>query len=606
MVPSVIVIMLVLIPAIMATIGVVREVETGSIANFRSTPISKFEFLLGKQVPYVVVGMLTFIIMVLMAFVVFHVPVKGSFGALALGALLYVFSTCGFGQLVSTFTRTQVAAVFATTVIAIIPTVNFSGLLVPVSSLTGQGRLIGLMFPAAWFQPISVGTFTKGLAFLISGSMRSSLRSSRPATSLPLIYSCGSRRAEMSATSQAADAPEQATPHAVTKPKRPGSNRFAKLRLHLANIYRLMIKELRSFRSDPIMLLLVAYSFTFAIYAAATGASTEATNLSVGIVDEDHSDLSRRIADGLTPPTFKPAVQIAATETDAAMNSQRFLFVIEIPPKFQADILAGRQPTVQIDVDATASAQAFNGMTYIQNVINNYVTQFISGREGLPGAPVKVVTQAKFNPNFKSSWFTSVMQIISNLTMITVILTGAALIREREQGTVEHLLVMPVVPAEIMLSKILANGIVIVLATALSLTLVVAVVAASADRRIASAFPGRRLLLCVHGRSAWHCSRHRRFHDGPVRSAVNPGVAGDDAAFRKHDAAGKHAGLAAVPHEGDQPDAALRDFRPGCALSRRGFLHCLAGDFSDDRHRRCLFRLCALSFPPRHFQRLSP
>ena len=165
MVPSVIVIMLVLIPAIMATIGIVREVETGSIANFRSTPISKFEFLLGKQFPYVVVGMLTFILLVLMALVVFHVPVKGSFGALALGALLYVFSTCGFGQLVSTFTRTQVAAVFATSVISIIPTVNFSGLLVPVSSLTGAGRAIGLMFPMAWFQPISVGTFTKGLTY---------------------------------------------------------------------------------------------------------------------------------------------------------------------------------------------------------------------------------------------------------------------------------------------------------------------------------------------------------------------------------------------------------------------------------------------------------
>jgi ribosome-dependent ATPase len=103
--------------------------------------------------------------LVLMAYFIFHVPVKGSFGALALGTLIYVFSTCGFGQLVSTFTRTQVAAVFATTVIAIIPTVNFSGLLVPVSSLTGQGRLIGLMFPMAWFQPISVGTFTKGLGF---------------------------------------------------------------------------------------------------------------------------------------------------------------------------------------------------------------------------------------------------------------------------------------------------------------------------------------------------------------------------------------------------------------------------------------------------------
>ena len=165
MVPSVLVIILVLIPAIMATIGVVREKETGAIANFWSTPISKFEFLLGKQFPHVVVGMLAFILMVLMAFVVFHVPVKGSFGALAIGALLYVFSTCGFGQLVSTFTRTQVAAVIATTVLSIIPVVNFSGLLVPVSSLTGTGRLIGLLFPAAWFQPISVGTFTKGLGY---------------------------------------------------------------------------------------------------------------------------------------------------------------------------------------------------------------------------------------------------------------------------------------------------------------------------------------------------------------------------------------------------------------------------------------------------------
>jgi len=277
----------------------------------------------------------------------------------------------------------------------------------------------------------------------------------------------------MSLASQAADARQQGSPHALTKAKRPGSNRLGKLALHLANIYRLVIKELRSIRSDPIMLVLVAYSFTIAIYAAATGASTEATNLSVGIVDEDQSDLSHRIADGLTPPTFRSVVQITATEMDAAMDSQRFLFVIEFPPRFQQDILAGRQPTVQINIDATASAQAFNGMTYIQNVILTYVTTFVSGREGFSGAPVNVVTRAKFNPNFKSSWFTAVMQIISNLTMITVVLTGAALIREREQGTVEHLLVMPVVPAEIMLSKILANGMVILLATALSLAFVV-------------------------------------------------------------------------------------------------------------------------------------
>jgi ABC-2 type transport system permease protein len=221
------------------------------------------------------------------------------------------------------------------------------------------------------------------------------------------------------------------------------------------------------------MLALVAYSFTIAIYAVATGASTEATNLSIAIVDEDHSDLSRRIADGFTPPTFQPAVQILANDIDPSMNSQRFILVVEIPPRFQSDILSGRQPSVQVNVDATAVAQAFNAKTYTQNVITNYVAQFVTGREGLMETPVKVVTRAKFNPNLKSSWFTSVMQVINNLTMLTVILTGAALIREREQGTVEHLLVMPVAPAEIMLSKILANGTVILAAAGLSLLLVV-------------------------------------------------------------------------------------------------------------------------------------
>ena len=165
MVPSVIMIMLFVTPSVMATIAVVREKEAGSIANFRSTPISKLEFLLGKQLPFVVVGMAIFALLVLMSFFIFHVPVTGSFGALTLGALLYVLSTSAFGLLVSTFTRTQVGAVFTGAVVSIIPTANFSGLLVPVSTLTGLARAMGLAFPGAWFQPISVGTFTKGLSY---------------------------------------------------------------------------------------------------------------------------------------------------------------------------------------------------------------------------------------------------------------------------------------------------------------------------------------------------------------------------------------------------------------------------------------------------------
>ncbi|WP_186418722.1 ribosome-associated ATPase/putative transporter RbbA [Bosea sp. CS1GBMeth4] len=163
MVPSVIMLMLIVIPAIMSAIGVVREKETGSIANFRSTPISRFEFLFGKQLPYIAVAMGSFATLVLIALVVFAVPVKGSAWVLALATLLYVSATTGFGQLVSSFTRTQVSAVFATAILSIIPAVNFSGLMVPVASLSGGGRIIGMSLPPAWYQPVSVGVFTKGL-----------------------------------------------------------------------------------------------------------------------------------------------------------------------------------------------------------------------------------------------------------------------------------------------------------------------------------------------------------------------------------------------------------------------------------------------------------
>lgn len=164
-IPGVIMLMLVLIPAMMTAVGVVREKETGSIANFRSTPVTRLEFLVGKQTPYLVIAFVSFLSLMGLSLALFGVPVKGSLPALLLGVVLYVLATTGFGLLVSSFTRTQVAAIFATAVISIIPSVNFSGLLTPVASLSGSGRLLGLAFPAAWFQQISVGTFTKGLGF---------------------------------------------------------------------------------------------------------------------------------------------------------------------------------------------------------------------------------------------------------------------------------------------------------------------------------------------------------------------------------------------------------------------------------------------------------
>jgi ABC-2 type transport system permease protein len=246
------------------------------------------------------------------------------------------------------------------------------------------------------------------------------------------------------------------------------------LKDHVLNIFRLVIKELRSIRSDPTMLVLVVYAFTISVNTVATGAVTEATNLSVGIVDEDGSDLSRQLAEGLVRPTFQPPVHITASQIDQKMDRGELLFVVEIPPNFQANILTKRKTELQIDVDATAVAQAGNGANYLKTALSNEVQNFLAGRQGSGSrAPINLVTRASFNPNLKTAWFSAMTQVINQITLLTVILTGAALIREREQGTVEHLLVMPVVPAEIMLAKMLANGLVILVAAMFSLQFVV-------------------------------------------------------------------------------------------------------------------------------------
>jgi ABC-2 type transport system permease protein len=242
---------------------------------------------------------------------------------------------------------------------------------------------------------------------------------------------------------------------------------------HVSNVFRLVVKELRSIRADPTMLILVAYAFSVSVNTVATGAVTEATNLSVGIVDEDGSELSRQIAESLVRPTFQPAVQIKASDIDTKLDKGELLFVVEIPPNFQADIRAQRKTSLQINVDATAVAQAGNGANYLKTAISNEIQSFITGRSEADAQPINLVVRARFNPNLKTAWFSAMTQVVNQITLLTVILTGAALIREREQGTVEHLLVMPVVPPEIMLAKMLANGLVILCAAMLSLWFVV-------------------------------------------------------------------------------------------------------------------------------------
>ena len=181
---------------------------------------------------------------------------------------------------------------------------------------------------------------------------------------------------------------------------------------HVVNIFRLVIKELRSIRADPTMLILVVYAFSISVNTVATGAVTEATNLSVGIVDEDGSDLSRQIAEALRLPTFQPPVHITASEIDPVMDQGKLLFVVEIPPNFEADVRAQRKTGLQINVDATAVAQAGNGASYLKTAIANEIQAFLSGRGDSTGV-INLVVRAAFNPNLKTACFSAMTQVIN-------------------------------------------------------------------------------------------------------------------------------------------------------------------------------------------------
>jgi ABC-2 type transport system permease protein len=240
-----------------------------------------------------------------------------------------------------------------------------------------------------------------------------------------------------------------------------------------ANIYWLGIKELRSFMHDYVLLGLVIYAFSLVVILQARSNSQELHNASIAIVDEDHSELSRRIAHAFLPPLFQPPQPIAERDIVPAMNRGRYTFVVDIPPNFQRDVLGGRRPAIQVNVDATAMVQAGLGSGYAQQIIANEIAGFLSHSEGAALSRVNLDVRILFNPNITTAWFTSVMAIINNVTMLAIILSGAALVREREHGTMDHLLVMPLTPFEIAMSKVWANGLVITVAVGLSLYIVV-------------------------------------------------------------------------------------------------------------------------------------
>jgi ABC-2 type transport system permease protein len=242
---------------------------------------------------------------------------------------------------------------------------------------------------------------------------------------------------------------------------------------NLQNIFRLGVKELRSLRHDNVLLLLVFYAFTYAIYSAATGTSSELRNASIAVVDEDHSLLSGRLTDALLKPYFREPREILAFEIDDAMDAGRYTFVVDVPPDFERDVLRGRQPQLQVNIDATAMLQAGAGASYIQGIVSDELLEFVHGRGTASHAAVRLSTRIMFNPNLTSAWFVSVMELINNVTMLAMIIAGGALIREREHGTVEHLLVMPLHPYEIMLAKVWANGLVILIGAAFALWIMV-------------------------------------------------------------------------------------------------------------------------------------
>lgn len=243
--------------------------------------------------------------------------------------------------------------------------------------------------------------------------------------------------------------------------------------MRLANIFNLGVKELRSLRRDSVMIVLIVYAFSIAVMIAAGAVSETLHKAPIAIVDEDHSILSSRIVNAFYPPLFEPPAMINWSEMDAGMDAGRYTFALDIPPDFQRDVLAGHRPKIQLNIDATRMTQAFNGNMYVQEIITGEVNAFAQRHRLAPALPVNLDLRIKFNPNLYRSWYTAVMELINQITILSVVLTGAALIREREHGTIEHLLVMPVTPFEIMVSKVWSMGLVVVIASAFSVPVVI-------------------------------------------------------------------------------------------------------------------------------------
>nr|WP_217705680.1 ABC transporter permease [Peristeroidobacter soli] len=241
----------------------------------------------------------------------------------------------------------------------------------------------------------------------------------------------------------------------------------------LRNTWQLGLKEFRSLYRDRTLLFLIAWAFTVGIYTAARAQPETLNAAPLAIVDEDQSQLSSRIVGAFYPPYFRSPEMVSMHEADRGLDSGNYTFSLDIPPHFERDVLAGRNPALQLNVDATRLSQALVGTGYVEAIVDREVMEFAK-RQQLASTPqIDLVPRLMFNQIGSHVWFGSVMELINNVTLLSIVLAGAALIREREHGTVEHLLVMPLRPLEIMLAKVWSMGLVVLVTAALSLYLIV-------------------------------------------------------------------------------------------------------------------------------------
>ena len=419
------------------------------------------------------------------------------------------------------------------------PAMQFSGMIDPVSSLEGVGaRDRRRSTRRRYFLTIARGTFSKALGF-----------ADLQASFVPLLIAAPLLIGLSAVLLQKAGALDRCVP--------PTSCISAS-------------RSCAACCAIPMMLVLIVFAFTFSIYSAATAMPETLNKAPIAIVDEDRSPLSARIADAFYPPYFMPPVHDrAAPRWTRRMDAGLDTFALDIPPDFQRDVLAGRRPTIQLNVDATRMSQAFTGSGLYPDASSAARSTLSSGATAaMPRCRSILPCACASTRRCTSSWFGAVIEVINRSPCSSIILTGAALIREREHGTIEHLLVMPVTPLEIMAGKIWSMGLVVLVACALVAAVRRAGAAGGADRGLDHTVPGRRrrctssppllgMFLATIARSMPQFGLLLILVLLPLRDAVG-----------RHDAAREHARGRSVPDAG-RADDALHHAQPGDPLPRR-------------------------------------